>query len=222
MLYDTARTVGSRVGRVLYRPTIEGLEHIPASGPVILAANHLSFCDSVVIPLAVPRRIRFLAKAEYFSGTGVRGRMSRAAFTSLGAVPVERGRSGGALEALEIGLRWLKDGGVFSIYPEGTRSPDGRLYRGRTGVAHLALTSGAPVVPVGLAGTERVQPIGARLPRIAPVTVRFGAPLDFSAGYGDLRTGRARRLVTDEVMAAVQRLTGQEEAGTYNDRAAGE
>nr|WP_155999412.1 lysophospholipid acyltransferase family protein [Streptomonospora sp. PA3] len=210
------------MGRALYRPRVEGLEHVPAEGPVILAANHLSFCDSVVIPLAVPRRVRFLAKAEYFTGAGAAGRLSRAAFTALGAVPVERGSGGGALEALELGLRCLKDGGVFSIYPEGTRSPDGRLYRGRTGVAHLALTSGAPVVPVGLTGTERIQPIGSRLPRIAPIAVRFGAPLDFSTGYGHLRSGRARRLVTDEVMAAIRSLTGQEDAGVYNGRAAGE
>ncbi|MFD0776542.1 lysophospholipid acyltransferase family protein [Streptomonospora algeriensis] len=222
MLYDAARIVGARAGRILYRPRIEGLEQIPDTGPVILAANHLSFSDSVVIPLAVPRRIRFLAKAEYFTGSGATGRLSRAAFTALGAVPVERGSGGGALEALETGLRWLKDGGVFSIYPEGTRSPDGRLYRGRTGVAHLALTSGAPVVPVGLTGTERIQPIGTRMPRIAPITVRFGAPLDFSTGYGHLKTGRARRVVTDEIMAAVQRLTGQEQAGVYNERAGGE
>ncbi|MDA0565598.1 1-acyl-sn-glycerol-3-phosphate acyltransferase [Streptomonospora sp. S1-112] len=218
MWYDAARVVSARVGHVLYRPTIEGLANIPADGPVILAANHLSFCDSVVIPLAVPRRVRFLAKAEYFTGTGVKGRMSRAAFTALGAVPVRRGTGREAVDALELGLRCLKDGGVFSIYPEGTRSPDGRLYRGRTGVAHLALTSGAPVVPVGLIGTERIQPIGARLPRISPITVRFGAPLDFSTGYDHLKTGRARRQVTDEIMAAIQRLTGQEEAGVYNER----
>ncbi|GAA4901997.1 lysophospholipid acyltransferase family protein [Streptomonospora salina] len=218
MLYDAVRTLGRHLGRALYRPRVEGLEHIPASGPVVLAANHLSFCDSVVIPLVVPRRIRFLAKAEYFTGSGPKGRISRATFTALGAVPVERGSGGGALEALDVGLRRLKDGGVFSLYPEGTRSPDGRLYRGRTGVAHLALTSGAPVVPVGLCGTERIQPIGTRVPRIAPVTVRFGAPLDFSSGYGHLKTGRARRMVTDEVMAAIQRLTGQEQAGVYNDR----
>lgn len=221
MLYDTARAVSAVVGRGLYRPRIEGLGNIPASGPVILAANHLSFCDSVVIPLAVPRRVRFLAKAEYFTGTGAKGRVSRTAFTALGAVPVERGSSGAAVEALEVGLRRLKDGGVFSIYPEGKRSPDGRIYRGRTGVAHLALTSGAPVVPVGLAGTERVQPIGARVPRMARIRVRFGAPLDFSTGYEHLKTGRARRLVTDEVMAAIQALTGQEEAGVYNDHPVG-
>ncbi|NYE47677.1 1-acyl-sn-glycerol-3-phosphate acyltransferase [Spinactinospora alkalitolerans] len=222
MLYETLRRVGSVVGRALYRPRIEGLEHIPDTGPVILASNHLSFCDSVVIPLAVRRRVRFLAKAEYFEGTGLRGRLSEATFASLGAVPVRRGTGREALDALDLGLRVLKDGEVFAIYPEGTRSRDGRLYRGRTGVAHLALTSGAPVVPVALAGTREIQPIGARLPRVRPITIRFGAPLDFSTGYGHLKPGRARRVITDEVMAAIHALSGQEQAGEYNNHGGGD
>ncbi|WP_046468236.1 lysophospholipid acyltransferase family protein [Allosalinactinospora lopnorensis] len=221
MLYGTVRRVGAAVGRLLYRPAVEGLEHIPATGPVILASNHLSFCDSVVIPLAVPRRVRFLAKSEYFEGTGPKGWLSRAMFSALGAVPVRRGTGREALEALDLGLRLLKDGEAFAVYPEGTRSRDGRLYRGRTGVAHLAMTSEAPVVPVALWGTERIQPVGARLPRISPVRVRFGAPMDFSTGYDHLRPGRARRVVTDEIMAAVHALSGQELAGTYNEHGAG-
>jgi 1-acyl-sn-glycerol-3-phosphate acyltransferase len=221
VLYDTLREIGSRLGRAVYRPRIDGLANVPADGPVILASNHLSFSDSVVIPLAVPRRVRFLAKAEYFESPGVKGRLSKAVFTALGAVPVRRGTGRDAVEALEVGLRCLKDGEAFSLYPEGTRSPDGRLYRGRTGVAHLALTSGAPVVPVALAGTERIQPIGARMPRISPVRIRFGAPMDFSHGYGHLKTGRARRVVTDEIMAAIRELSGQEDAGVYNERSAG-
>ncbi|GAB3213567.1 1-acyl-sn-glycerol-3-phosphate acyltransferase [Marinactinospora thermotolerans DSM 45154] len=219
MLYDMTRRIGSLLGRAVYRPTIEGVEHIPATGPVLLASNHLSFCDSVVIPLAVPRRVRFLAKAEYFEGAGVRGRLSKATFSALGAVPVRRGRGRDAVDALEIGLRILKDGEAFAIYPEGSRSPDGRLYRGRTGVAHLALTSHAPVVPVALSGTQEIQPIGARLPRVRPIRIRFGAPLDFSFGYDHLKPGRARRVVTDEIMAAIQALSGQEEAGGYNEHA---
>ena len=216
---EVARRVAAGAGRAVYRPAIEGLHHIPAEGPVLLASNHLSFCDSVVIPLAVPRRTRFLAKAEYFDGPGVKGRLSKAVFSTLGAVPVRRDGGRAAVDALDIGLSVLKDGGVFAIYPEGGRSPDGRLYRGRTGVAHLALTSGAPVVPVGLTGTEAVQPIGARLPRIAPITVRFGAPLDFSTGYGGGRTGRERRRATDSIMAAIRGLSGQEEAGVYVSQA---
>ncbi|MFC3996848.1 lysophospholipid acyltransferase family protein [Nocardiopsis sediminis] len=219
MFYDTLRTVGSALGRMVYRPTIQGLDNIPARGPVLLASNHLSFCDSVVIPLAVPRRVRFLAKAEYFEGTGVKGRLMKATFTALGAVPVRRGSGRDAVDALEIGLRVLKDGEVFTIYPEGTRSPDGRLYRGRTGVGHLALASGTPVVPVALTGTERIQPIGTRMPRISPIGIRFGAPLDFSTGYGHLKIGPARRAVTDEIMAAIRTLSGQQDAGAYNDRA---
>nr|WP_246422019.1 lysophospholipid acyltransferase family protein [Nocardiopsis mwathae] len=205
------------MGKVVYRPTIEGVENIPPSGPVILAGNHLSFSDSVVIPLAVPRRVRFLAKAAYFEGPGVKGRLSRFTFTALGAVPVRRGSSREALDALELGLRALKDGEAFAIYPEGTRSRDGRLYRGRTGVAHLAMESGAPVVPFALSGTERIQPIGARIPRVAEITIRFGTPMVFGPDhYGGRKPGPARRAITDEIMAAIQRLSGQEEAGVYN------
>ncbi len=217
MLYSTTRRAGATLGRLVYRPTIEGVRHVPASGPVLLASNHLSFCDSVVIPLAVPRRVRFPAKAEYFEGRGPKGALSRATFTALGAVPVRRGAGREAVEALDVGLRALKDGEAFAIYPEGTRSRDGRLYRGRTGVAYLALMSGAPVVPVALSGTERIQPVGAKLPRISPIRVRFGAPLDFSIGYDHLKPGRARRVVTDEIMSAIHALSGQLLAGKYNE-----
>ncbi|WP_017537387.1 lysophospholipid acyltransferase family protein [Nocardiopsis halophila] len=220
MIHTALRRAGSAIGRALYRPDLRGLENIPASGPVLLASNHLSFCDSVAIPLAVPRPLRFLAKAEYFDAPGLKGRASRTAFTALGAVPVRRGGGREAVDALDLGLSVLKDGGAFAIYPEGTRSPDGRLYRGRTGVAHLALTSGAPVVPVAVQGTDRVQPIGAKVPRIAPVGLSFGEPLDFSFGYGHMKTGRARRVVTDEVMDAIAALSGQERAAGYNPRSA--
>ena len=145
-----------------------GREHLPAHGPVILASNHLSFIDSVVIRFAAPRRVTFLAKAEYFTGRGLRGRLVRWFFTAVGSVPVTRGRHRAARAALDTALEVLDGGNVFGIYPEGTRSLDGRLYRGRTGVAWLALTSGAPVVPVALEGTERLQPVGKRFPaRIA-------------------------------------------------------
>lgn len=217
MLYTVTRSVASVVGRTLYRPRIEGLEHVPTTGPLILASNHRSFVDSVVIPLAVPRRVRFLAKAEYFDGPGIRGRLSKLAFSSLGALPVNRGTGRDALHALEAGLGVLDDGDAFGIYPEGTRSRDGRLYRGRTGVAFLALAAKAPVVPVALFGTEKIQPIGRRLPRISPIRVRFGAPLDFSSGYRHLKPGRARRAVTDEVMDAIAALSGQERADEYNE-----
>jgi 1-acyl-sn-glycerol-3-phosphate acyltransferase len=190
----------------------EGRRHVPAHGPVILASNHLSFIDSVVIRLAAPRRVIFLAKAEYFTGSGLRGRLARWFFTAVGSVPVARGQHRAATAALDTALEVLAAGDVFGIYPEGTRSLDGRLYRGRTGVAWLALTSGAPVVPVALHGTERLQPVGKRLPRPHRVTVRFGHPLRFS---GDQASARTRRAVTNEVMAAIAELSGQERADRF-------
>jgi 1-acyl-sn-glycerol-3-phosphate acyltransferase len=189
-----------------------GREHVPAHGPVILASNHLSFIDSVVIRLAAPRRVTFLTKAEYFLGRGLRGRVVRWFFTAVGSVPVPRGQHRAATAALDTALSVLADGNMFGIYPEGTRSLDGRLYRGRTGVAWLALTSGAPVVPVALAGTERLQPVGKRLPRPHRVTVTFGPPLRFR---GDPASARARRSVTNEVMHAIAGLSGQEQADRF-------
>jgi 1-acyl-sn-glycerol-3-phosphate acyltransferase len=194
----------------------EGHAHLPAHGPVILASNHLSFIDSVVIRFAAPRRVTFLTKAEYFAGRGLRGRVVRWFFTAVGSVPVARGQHRAAQAALDTALGVLADDRVFGIYPEGTRSLDGRLYRGRTGVAWLALTSGAPVVPVALHGTERLQPVGKRLPRPHRVTVRFGPPLRFT---GDPASARARRVVTDEVMRGIAALSGQELADRFNSAA---
>ncbi|MEV4141515.1 lysophospholipid acyltransferase family protein [Dactylosporangium sp. NPDC049742] len=187
---------------LMYRPRVEGLHHVPGRGAVIVAANHLSFYDSVVIPLVVPRRVVFLAKAEYFE----RGRLRRWWFRATGAVPVRRGDGRAAQGALDAAVEVLAGGGAFGIYPEGTRSRDGRLYRGRTGVAWLALTTGAPVVPVALAGT------GA-LPRRTRITVRFGEPLHCTGLPGD---PRARRAATDEIMAAIGALSGQDRADRYN------
>jgi 1-acyl-sn-glycerol-3-phosphate acyltransferase len=199
------------VAHVLFRPVIQGRRHVPVTGPVILAANHLSFLDSMLIPLVAPRPVAFLAKAEYFRP----GRLSRVLFTGLAAVPVERGTHRAAQASLETALGVLAAGGAFGIHPEGSRSRDGRLYRGRTGVGWLALRSGAPVVPVAVLGTDKVQPVGAWLPRPGRVTVRFGAPMRFGEGGG----AKARRAVTDEIMAAIQELSGQEPAGIYNDPA---
>jgi 1-acyl-sn-glycerol-3-phosphate acyltransferase len=215
MLFLLTRTVLAPVARLIYRPVIEGQENIPRTGPLLLASNHLSFIDSIVIPLAAPRRVVFLAKSEYFTGHGIRGVLRRWLFTALGAVPVERGTLGAAQEALDAALEILKDGLAFGIYPEGTRSRDGRLYRGRTGVAWLALTAGCPVVPVALSGTQDIQPVGSRIPRIRRVTVRFGEPLDFSH-LRDAKPGPARREATDAVMAAIHELSGQEVVRRYN------
>lgn len=219
MLYSAIRRTCSLLAKAVYRPRIEGLANVPMRGPVILASNHLSFCDSVVIPLAVPRRLRFLAKAEYFDGPGLKGRVSNLTFDALGAMPVRRGTGRDAMNALEDGLRVLDQGDAYAIYPEGTRSRDGRLYRGRTGVAYLALASKAPVVPVALWGTQEIQPIGSRMPRVRPIRIRFGTPMDFSSGYDHLAAGKARRVVTDEIMDAVHALSGQEQAGVYNEHA---
>jgi len=215
MLYLVTRTVLAPVARLIYRPVIEGREHIPRTGPVLLASNHLSFSDSFVIPLVAPRRVVFLAKSEYFTGKGLRGLWVRWLFTATGAVPVRRGTHGAAQEALDSAMEILNDGHAFVIYPEGTRSLDGRLYRGRTGVAWLALTAGCQVVPVALSGTQDIQPVGSRLPRIRKITVRFGEPLDFSHLQG-AKPGPARREATDAIMAAIHELSGQELARSYN------
>jgi 1-acyl-sn-glycerol-3-phosphate acyltransferase len=219
MLYTLTRKTMSPVARLIYRPSIEGAENIPHSGPLLLASNHLSFVDSIVIPLAAPRRVVFLAKAEYFTGHGIRGGLSRAMFTAVGAVPIQRGTAGAAQGALDSALEILHEGLAFGIYPEGTRSRDGRLYRGRTGVAWLALTAGCPVVPVGLSGTQDIQPVGSRMPRIRKISVRFGRPLEFGH-LRDARPGQARREATDTIMQAIRELSGQECAGHYNSRPA--
>jgi len=220
LLYEVTHAVVPPVAKAVWRPHVEGLDKVPQTGPVIVASNHLSFADSLVIPIVAPRKVVFLAKQDYFTGTGVKGALSRGWFSGLGMIPVDRDDTRAALASLDIALEVLGRGEAFGIYPEGTRSRDGRLYRGRTGVAHLALTSGAPVVPVGLSGTQDLQPVGSRLPRLARVTVRFGDPLTFQKRYDGVPTGRARREVTDVVMNAIQRLSGQPFAGVYNERAA--
>ena len=218
MLYEVVHAVVPPLAKLYWRPRIEGLENLPRTGPVIVASNHLSFADSMVIPFFVPRKVVFLAKEDYFTGTGIKGALVRGWFEGIGMVPIDRDDSKAALASLDTALEVLRRGEAFGIYPEGTRSRDGRLYRGRTGVAHLALTSGAPVVPVGLSGTEDIQPVGTTVPRPARVTVRFGEPLRFEGRYDGVPTGRARREVTDLVMDGIQKLSGQPFAGVYNER----
>lgn len=218
MLYTALHATVPPLARAVWRPTVEGVENVPMTGAVLFASNHLSFADSVVIPIVAPRRVAFLAKAEYFTGTGLKGRMTKAWFEGLGMVPVDRSDTRAALDSLEIALDVLRRGGAFGIYPEGTRSRDGRLYRGRTGVAQLALTAGVPVVPVGLIGTEGLQPVDGSLPRRVKVTVRFGKPLDFTGRFDGIAPGRARRAATDEIMDAIHALTGQERVEAYNER----
>lgn len=216
MLARLVRYVLAPLARLVYRPRVEGLSNVPSSGPVIIAANHRAVLDTAVISLVVRRQVRFLGKAEYFTGRGLRGRLMAAFVDALGFVPVERGNAHAGLAALNAGQNVLNEGGVFAIYPEGTRSLDGRLYRGHTGVAVLALTTGAPVVPVALFGTEKLMPRGGKIPRPAKVAVRFGEPLDFTSVTE--RNQRARRAVTDEVMAAIRALSQQEYVNTYHRR----
>ncbi|MDX6327236.1 MAG: 1-acyl-sn-glycerol-3-phosphate acyltransferase [Nocardioidaceae bacterium] len=218
MFYTALHTAVPPFLRAIWRPHVEGSANVPPEGPVLLASNHLSFADSVVIPVVAPRKVVFLAKAEYFTGTGIRGWLSRSWFEGLGMVPVNREDTRSALDSLDVALEVLGRGEAFGVYPEGSRSRDGRLYRGRTGVAQLALVSGAPIVPVGLLGTELLQPVGTRWPRLARVTVRFGRPITVQGEYDGVAPGRARRELTDRVMRDIQQLTGQEAAGVYNER----
>ncbi len=207
------------VMRVLYRPQVEGMERIPATGPVILAGNHVTFIDSIFLSLLVKRPVYFIGKDEYVTGKGLKGRLMAWFFTSAGMIPVDRDGGHGGVAALMTGRRILEQGKAFGIYPEGTRSPDGRLYRGRTGIARLALMTGAPVVPFAMIGTDKVQPGGKGLPRIAPVTVRFGEALDFSRYDGMDRDRYVLRAVTDEVMSDVMELSGQEYVDMYATKA---
>lgn len=202
--------------RVYNRLRVEGLENIPRTGPVLLAPNHRSFLDSVVIPVAVPRRVRFLAKSDYFTGTGLRGLWNRMFFGAVAAIPLPRDVAHDAKVALQIAQDCLAEGDAFGIYPEGTRSRDGRLYRGRTGVAWLALETGVSIVPVGIIGTARAQPIGSTVVRPFRVTVRFGAPIPVEAVAHLTSPGQQRRVLTDMVMDEVAALCGQERVDRYN------
>ncbi|MGU3434081.1 lysophospholipid acyltransferase family protein [Actinomycetes bacterium M1A6_2h] len=207
-------TVGPLL-RILGRPTVEGLENIPADGQAILASNHQAVLDSFFLPLVVPRRITFLAKSEYFTGTGLKGAFQRWFFTAVGQVPIDRTGADAAQDALNSGMRVLGKGKLLGIYPEGTRSPDGRLYKGKTGLARLALESGATVVPVAMIGTEKVNPIGSRVWKPAKVTIKIGEPLDFSRYEGMAGNRFVERAVADEVMYDLMKLSGQEYVDVY-------
>jgi len=218
MLYRLSRLFCLALLHLGWRPTILGREHIPADGLLIVASNHLSFIDSIVIPLAVPRKVVFLAKAEYWEGRSPAAWPRRLFFAAFEAVPVQRAQAEDAQASLDLARGVIERGDAFGIYPEGTRSRDGRLYRGRTGVGWLALATGAAVLPVGVAGTDRVQPVGAKVPRPGRrIAIRFGEPV-LPSSYDKLAPGRARRELTDEVMERIAALSGQERASTYNER----
>ncbi len=203
--------------RLAFRPWVEGIENIPAEGPAILASNHLSFSDSFFLPAVLDRKVTFIAKAEYFTSPGVKGKLTAAFFKGVGQLPVDRSGARGAGEAaVKSGIEVLERGELFGIYPEGTRSPDGRLYRGKPGgLARVALATGAPVIPVAMIDTEKVQPPGKILPKMVRPGIRIGKPLDFSRYQGMENDRFILRSVTDEVMYEIMKLSGQEYVDIY-------
>lgn len=205
--------------RIVWRPWVEGLENIPEHGPAIIASNHLSFSDSFFMPLMVPRRVTFAAKSEYFTGRGVKGRLTAWFFRGAGQVPIDRSGGKAADAALRTGMKMLERDELFGIYPEGTRSPDGRLYRGRTGIARLALAAKVPVIPVAMIDTEKLQPPGHFFPKIIRPGMRFGKPLDFSRYEGMEADRFVLRSVTDEIMYELMKLSGQEYVDMYATKA---
>ena len=200
---------------LLGRPKIEGLEYVPDSGPVILASNHLAVADSFYLCLVVRRRITYLAKSEYFTGTGIKGWFQRWFYTAAGQVPIDRTDADSAQAALETAARILKEGKLLGMYPEGTRSPDGRLYKGKTGLSRVALNTGVKVIPVAMVGTDVVNPPGSKMWRFGRVTVRFGKPMDFSRFEGLEGNRFIERAVVDEIMYELMRLSGQEYVDLY-------
>jgi 1-acyl-sn-glycerol-3-phosphate acyltransferase len=218
-LYTLGRYTFAPAVRGLFRPWTEGLSHIPDEGPAIIASNHLSVADSLFLPVLVPRTINFWAKQEYFSGKGVKGRATAAIFKGIGQIPVDRGNGRAAMAAMEVALDVLKEGGLFGIYPEGTRSPDGKLHRGHTGIARIVLEARVPVIPVAMMGTDKVQPIGAKVPKLGhAIGVRVGAPIDYSSYAVGPRNPKMLREITDDIMTHIRRLSGQEYVDSYASR----
>jgi 1-acyl-sn-glycerol-3-phosphate acyltransferase len=213
------RIVLGPVLRLFFRPYVIGLENVPEGGGAILASNHLSFSDSIFLPLSVPRRITFLAKADYFTGRGLKGFLTRGFFKGVGQVPIDRSGGRASEAALRKGLEILGRGDLLGIYPEGTRSPDGRLYRGKTGIARMALEAGVPVIPVAMVNTFDIQPPGQVMPRIMRVGIRIGEPLDFSRYEGMEGDRFVLRSITDEIMYELMQLSGQEYVDTYATKA---
>ena len=223
MGYWFIKAVLAPVLRLLFRPTVVGAENLPASGAAILAGNHTSFLDNFMIPLVVPRRGTFLAKSDYFTGRGPKGRLQAAFFRSAGQIPIDRSGGAASEAALRTGLKVLQRGDLLSLYPEGTRSPDGRLYRGKTGVARMALEAGVPVIPVGLIGMADIQPGGGGMPKLGRrVEVRVGKPLDFRRYAGMEGDRFGLRSITDEIMYELMVLSGQEYVDTYATNAKAE
>jgi 1-acyl-sn-glycerol-3-phosphate acyltransferase len=219
VLYWVVKAILTPILRTLFRPWIDHPEHIPTDGPAILASNHLSFSDSIFLPLVIPRRVTFLAKADYFTGKGIKGKLNKAFFSGVGQVPIDRSGGAASEAALRTAKRILADGNLLGLYPEGTRSPDGRLYRGKTGVARMALEAGVPVIPVAMINTDVVQPTGKVIPRLGRVGIRVGRPLDFSRYQGMEGDRFVLRSITDEIMYELMLLSGQEYVDTYATKA---
>jgi len=219
VFYWVVKAVLTPILKTLFRPWVEGSENIPAEGGAILASNHLSFSDSIFLPLVMSRRLTFLAKADYFTGKGVKGKLTKGFFAGVGQVPIDRSGGAASEAALRTAKRILAEGNLLGLYPEGTRSPDGRLYRGKTGVARMALEAGVPVIPVAMINTDVVQPTGQKIPTLGRVGVRVGRPLDFSryAGMEDDRF--VLRSITDEIMYELMLLSEQEYVDTYATKA---
>ena len=204
------------VVKLIWRPWVKGAENIPKSGGALLASNHLSFSDSVFLPVVMRRRVTFLAKAEYFTTPGIKGFFSRMFFSGIGQVPIDRRSAAAAAGALSAGARLLTEGQLVGIYPEGTRSPDGRLYKGKVGVARLAMEAGVPVIPVVMVDTDRVQPTGRRLPHLRPRPgVIVGQPLDFTRYQNMVGDRYVERSITDEIMYELMRISGREYVDVY-------
>ncbi len=212
--YALLKAFLSPILMALFRPKVKGLRNVPHLGPLIIASNHLSFSDSIFMPLVVPRKVTFLAKSEYFTSPGLKGFIKKITFIALGQVPVDRSGGRASEAAIITGLSVLESGDCIGIYPEGTRSPDGRLYKGRTGIARLAIESGAPVIPVAMFNTAEIQPTGQVVPKVRRVEMIFGEPMYFE-NYGDSTDQKVLREVTDRIMNTIQALSGQEYVDMY-------
>ena len=212
--YALLKAFLSPILMALFRPKVKGLRNVPHLGPLIIASNHLSFSDSIFMPLVVPRKVTFLAKSEYFTSPGLKGFIKKITFIALGQVPVDRSGGRASEAAIITGLSVLESGDCIGIYPEGTRSPDGRLYKGRTGIARLAIESGAPVIPVAMFNTAEIQPTGQVVPKVRRVEMIFGEPMYFE-NYGGSTDQKVLREVTDRIMNTIQALSGQEYVDMY-------
>ena len=216
MAYALLKSFLTPLLMLFFRPKVTGLRLVPTTGPVIIASNHLSFSDSIFMPLVVPRKVTFLAKSEYFTSPGLKGLLKKLTFKALGQVPVDRAGGRRSEQAILTGLQLLAEGNCIGIYPEGTRSPDGKLYKGRTGIARMAIESGAPIIPVAMFNTAEIQPTGQVVPKVRRVEMVFGEPMYFTGDSSDLKVLRE---VTDQIMKAISAISHQEYVDIYASEA---